>query len=80
MTISETKENKQDYASCTIRRHVKGKSVTAYTKIMYRYEGIEYNVSKINNQFSCILHLQETEKGGNLLIYKKQWEKKFREI
>ena len=44
---------------------------------------VEYSVSKINKQFSCILHLQETEKGGNLLIYKKQWEKKlekFREI
>ena len=80
--ISETKEDKQDYASCTIRRHVNGKSIPLH-KDNVRYEGIEYNVSKINNQFSCILHLQETEKGGNLLIYKKQWGKKlekFREI
>ena len=36
-------------------------------------------VSKINNQFSCILHLQETEKGGNLSIYKKTVGKKIRE-
>jgi hypothetical protein len=80
--ISEIKENKQNYASCTIRRHVKGKSVPLH-KDNVRYEGIEYNVSKINNQFSCILHLQETEEGGNLCIFKKQWEKKlekFREI
>ena len=80
--ISETKENKQDYASCTIRRHKKGKSVPLH-KDNVKYEGVEYNVSKINNQFSCILHLQETERGGNLLIYKKQWEKKlekFRDI
>ena len=80
--IHETKENKQDYASCTIRRHEKGKSVPLH-KDNVKYEGVEYNVSKINNQFSCILHLQETERGGNLLIYKKQWEKKlekFREI
>ena len=80
--IFETKENKQDYALCTIRRHVKGKSVPLH-KDNVKYEGVEYNVSKINNQFSCILHLQETERGGNLLIYKKQWEKKlekFREI
>ena len=58
--ISETKENKQDYASCTIRRHKKGKSVPLH-KDNVKYEGVEYNVSKINNQFSCILHLQETE-------------------
>ena len=47
------------------------------------YEGVEYQVSKINSQLSCILHLQETEKGGNLSIYNKQWEKKlekYREI
>jgi len=80
--ISETKENKQDYASCTIRRHEKGKSIQLH-KDNVKYEGVEYSVSKINNQFSCILHLQETERGGNLVIYKKQWEKKlekFREI
>ena len=80
--IAETRENIQDYAECTIRRHVKGKSIPLH-KDNVNYEGIEYNVSKINNQFSCILHLQETEKGGNLSIYKKQWEKKlekFREI
>ena len=80
--ISKTKENKLDYASCNIRRHVKGKSVPLH-KDNVRYEGIEYNISKIKNQLSCILHLQQTEKGGNLLIYKKQWEKKlekFREI
>ena len=81
-TILKTKENKQDYATCTIRRHVKGKEVNLH-KDNVQYEGTEYSVSKINNQLSCILHLQETEKGGNLSIYKKQWERnleKFREI
>jgi|TARA_B110000881_G_scaffold45500_1_gene37820 hypothetical protein len=80
--ISETKENESDYASCNIRRHVKGKSVPLH-KDNVKYEGIEYDISKINNQLSCILHLQQTEEGGNLSIYKKQWEKKlekFREI
>ena len=80
--ISETKENKLDYALCNIRRHVKGKLVPLH-KDNVKYEGTEYNISKINNQLSCILHLQQTEEGGNLLIYKKQWEKKlekFREI
>ena len=80
--ICETKENEQKYASCTIRRHEKGKLVSLH-KDNVKYEGVEYNVSKINNQFSCILHLQETERGGNLSMYNKQWEKKlekFREI
>ena len=80
--ISETEENRMSYASCTIRRHVKGKKVPLH-KDNVTYEGIEYNVSKIDNQISCILHLQETERGGKLLIYNKKWEKKleeFREI
>ena len=80
--ILETKENRMSYASCTIRRHEKGKKVPLH-KDNVTYEGVEYNVSKIDNQLSCILHLQETEKGGKLLIYKKKWEKKlekFREI
>ena len=68
-----------DYASCTIRRHKKGKSIPLH-KDNVTYEGIEYNISKINNQLSCILHLQETERGGKLLIYKKKWEKKFEEF
>ncbi len=74
--ILETKENRMSYASCTIRRHEKGKSVPLH-KDNVTYEGIEYNVSKIDNQLSCILHLQETERGGKLLMYKKKWEKKF---
>ena len=65
--ISETKENHRNYASCTIRRHRKGKSIPLH-KDNVSYEGVEYQVSKINNQLSCILHLQETEKGGNLSI------------
>ena len=61
--ISETKENRMSYASCTIRRHEKGRKVPLH-KDNVTYEGIEYNVSKIDNQISCILHLQETERGG----------------
>ena len=80
--IAETKENQRNYATCTIRRHENGKSIPLH-KDNVRYEGVEYQVSKINSQISCILHLQETEKGGNLSIYNKQWEKKlekYREI
>ena len=77
--ILEMKENKMSYASCTIRRHEKGKKVPLH-KDNVTYEGVEYNISKIDNQISCILHLQETEKGGNLLIYNKKWEKKFEEF
>jgi len=80
--ITETKENQRNYASCTIRRHENGKSIPLH-KDNVRYEGVEYQVSKINSQISCILHLQETEKGGNLSIYNKRWEKKlekYREI
>jgi len=74
--ISDKKENQKNYALCTIRQHEKGKSIPLH-KDNVSYEGAEYEVSKINTQLSCILHIQETEKGGNLSIYNKQWEKKF---
>jgi len=80
--ISEIKENQKKYALCTIRRHGKGKSIPLH-KDNVSYEGAEYEISKINTQLSCILHLQETEKGGSLSIYNKQWERsfeKYREI
>ncbi|MGB1378393.1 MAG: 2OG-Fe(II) oxygenase [Nitrosopumilus sp.] len=80
--ISEIKENQKKYAMCTIRRHENGKSIPLH-KDNVSYEGIEYDISKINTQLSCILHLQQTEKGGNLSIYNKQWNReleKYREI
>ena len=40
------------------------------------YEGKEYEISKIDQQLSCVLHLQESETGGDVIIYKNQWEKK----
>ena len=80
--ISGIRENQRNYALCTIRRHENGKSIPLH-KDNVSYEGVEYEVSKINTQLSCILHLQETEKGGNLSIYNKRWKKKlekYREI
>ena len=67
------------YASCTIRKHEKGKKVPLH-KDNVTYEGIEYNVSKIDNQLSCILHLQETERGGKLLMYKKSGKKNLKSL
>ena len=39
------------------------------------YEGKEYTISDIDKQLSCVLHLQKSEKGGELTIYNKKWTK-----
>ena len=77
--ISETKENELDYASCNIRRHVKGKSVPLH-KDNVKYEGIEYKISKINNQLSCILHLPTNRRRRKFSNIQKTMGKKIGKI
>ena len=80
--ISVASEFSNVYSPAIIRIHEKGKSIPIH-KDNVRYEGKEYSVSEINHQLSCVLHLQESETGGDLVIYDKKWIKeheKFRNI
>lgn len=75
-------EGNQPYSPCIIRIHPKGSKIPLH-KDKVRYEGVNYNISNIDFQLSCVLHLQESEKGGNLKIYDKSWKRtdeKFRDI
>jgi len=81
-SVSPAEELKKPYSNCIIRIHKKGKMVPIH-KDDVKYEGIEFAISKIDHQISCILHLQESETGGDLIIFKKKWVKeneKFRNI
>ena len=81
-SVSLARELKNDYSSAVIRIHEKGKSIPIH-KDNVRYEGKEYALSNIDHQLSCILHLQKSECGGDLVIYNKQWKKedeRFRNI
>ncbi|WP_316505748.1 2OG-Fe(II) oxygenase [Nitrosopumilus sp.] len=81
-SISLAHEFKKDYSSAIIRIHEKGKSIPVH-KDNVKYEGKEYALSNIDHQLSCVLHLQESESGGNLVMYNKQWKKedeRFRNI
>ena len=80
--LSLAKESETDYSSYVIRIHNKGHSIPLH-KDNVQYEGREYSISKIDHQLSCILHFQESEIGGDLVIYNKRWnreDEKFREI
>ena len=80
-SISLGREGNENYSPFIIRIHEKGKSSPIH-KDNVSYEGREYLLSNIDQQLSCILHLQESE-GGDLIIYDKKWKKqdeKFRDI
>lgn len=80
--ISLAQEFENDFSPFIIRIHEKGESIPIH-KDHVGYEGKEYSISKIDNQLSCILHIQESEMGGDLVIYKINWKKqdeKFRNI
>ena len=71
-----------DYSPYVIRIHGKGKLISIHRDNV-QHEGKEFHVSRIDQQLSCVLHLQESEHGGELVIYKKQWkvkDEKFRNI
>ena len=81
-SISLASEFQNDYSPAIIRIHEKGKSIPIH-KDNVKYEGKEYALSDIDHQLSCVLHLQESESGGDLIMYKKQWKKedeRFRNI
>lgn len=80
--INLATESGKKFSPFVIRIHESGKSIPIH-KDYVSYEGKEYSVSNIDHQLSCILHLQESEKGGDLVIYDKKWKKhdeRFRNI
>lgn len=81
-SVSLARELQNDYSQAVIRIHEKGRSVPVH-KDNVGYEGMEYAVSDIDHQLSCVLHLQESESGGDLVMYDRRWTKtdeRFRNI
>ena len=72
--IKLANESGKKFSPFVIRIHELGKSIPIH-KDHVGYEGKEYSISNIDYQLSCVLHLQESEKGGNLIIYNKNWKK-----
>ena len=73
-SVSLAREFQNDYSPAVIRIHEKGRSVPVH-KDNVGYEGKEYALSGIDHQLSCVLHLQESESGGELIVYDRRWKK-----
>ncbi|HSG84132.1 MAG: hypothetical protein ACE5RS_00675 [Nitrosopumilus sp.] len=71
-SISLAREFENDFSPFVIRIHEDGKSIPIH-KDNVKYEGREYDFGGIDNQISCVIHFQEPQKGGQIVIYKKQW-------
>lgn len=81
-SVSLARELQNYYSQAVIRIHEKGRSVPVH-KDNVSHEGKEYALSDIDHQLSCVLHLQESESGGDLVVYSRRWEKadeRFRNI
>ena len=80
--VSVAYENEKKYACGVIRMHDFGEYANVHRDFV-KFEAPNFGVSKLSNQLSSVLYLQQSEKGGELVIYKKTWKKsdeKFREI
>lgn len=75
-------EGEKKYACGVIRVHELGDHAQVHRDYV-RFEAPNFNVSRLYNQLSTVLYLQQTERGGDLVIYKKSWKKsdeRFRQI
>jgi hypothetical protein len=80
--ISIAVEKDKKYACGIIRLHGLGGSASLHRDNV-RYEAKKFDVSKLPIQLSTVLYIQQSEKGGELVLYKKPWEKsdeKYRNI
>ena len=73
-STSLAREYENEFSPYVIRIHENGKSIPIH-KDNVKYEGKEYDVARIDSQLSCIVHLQEPENGGQIVIYNKQWSR-----
>jgi predicted 2-oxoglutarate/Fe(II)-dependent dioxygenase YbiX len=71
---SLARESGNDFSPYVIRIHENGKSIPIH-KDNVKYEGKEYDFSGIDHQLSCIVHLQEPQNGGQIVIFNKQWSR-----
>ncbi len=74
LNVSIANENGMEYSSGVIRIHEKGDYAPLH-RDNAKFEASAYSVSKFNSQISCVLHLQNSEIGGELKIYKQFWKK-----
>jgi hypothetical protein len=75
-------EGDKKYACGVIRFHNLGDFAQIHRDCV-QYEAPNFDVAKMSNQLSSVLHIQDSKNGGELVIYKKIWKKtdeKYREI
>lgn len=80
--IQVASEEQKKYACGVIRIHEFDDYAPIHRDCV-SFEDPHFQVSKFINQLSTVLYLQQSDKGGDLVIYKKAWQKsdeKFRNI
>ncbi|MFZ8907454.1 MAG: hypothetical protein ACO2YR_00830 [Nitrosopumilaceae archaeon] len=80
--ITLAHESGDEFSPFIIRIHEMGKSIPLH-KDHVNYEGKEYSIANLDGQLSCVLHLQKSEAGGDLIVYRRNWmrsDEKFRKI
>lgn len=80
--ITVATEGDKKYACGIIRLHENGDFAPIHRDNV-RFEARNFDVAKFSIQLSTVLYLQQTEKGGELVLHKQSWKKsdeKFRNI
>tara|TARA_Y100000590_G_scaffold10462_1_gene12887 strand:- start:3259 stop:3951 length:693 start_codon:yes stop_codon:yes gene_type:complete len=70
--IFTANEKSSSYSNAVIRLHSEGDQVHLH-RDNTNFEMPDYSVSRLKNQLSAILYLQEPESGGSLNIFQRFW-------
>ena len=73
-TVKVASEGIRKYACGVIRFHELGDYADIHRDCV-KYEAPNFDVSKLTNQLSTVLYLQQSELGGDLVIHKRIWKK-----
>jgi hypothetical protein len=80
--VTIASENGKKYACGVIRLHQFGDSAPIHRDNV-SFEARSFDVSKFPVQLSTVLYIQQSQKGGELVLHKKSWKKsdeKFRNL
>ena len=80
-SIKVAKEDGKEYSCGIIRIHENGDYAPLHRDAA-KFEARQFVVSKFHHQLSFVFHIQHSEAGGELVIYKKRWsvaDEKYRE-
>jgi hypothetical protein len=71
--VAATSPEGQEYGQGCFRVHGTGAGSSVHRDVV-AVDAVGWNVAEMDSQFSCVLMLQPSEAGGELVVYRQRWQ------